>query len=344
MQIDLSLIGDTSASAAVAARQAEQAGFDGVWATESVTDAFLQSLAAITNTEQVQVGTAIAVAFSRSPMTTAYAVWDLAACSNGRFILGMGSQVRAHIERRFDMPWSSPVDRMRDYLGALDAIWTAWRTGERLDYRSETYQHTLMSPVFTPPLHDHRIPIALAAVGPRMTELAGERCDGVILHGMTNPGFLDTVSLPAIDAGLARSGRQRGGFFVSCPLFMVMGDDERTLHDARRAAVDQLAFYASTPAYRGVLEAIGYGELQPALQTLSREGRWQEMGGLLDDTFIDAMILEGRPEDMPRLTYERFGTRLDRTSSYFGWPIDDPDRLRDILAAFRSFGGDDAGS
>jgi probable F420-dependent oxidoreductase len=339
VKIDLSLIGDTSASAGPAASRAEASGFDGVWATESVTDAFLQSLSAIDRTQRIQVGTAIAVAFSRNPMTTAYAAWDLAASSEGRFVLGLGSQVKAHVERRFSMPWSSPLPRMRDYIGALRAIWEAWRTGDRLDYRGEHYQHTLMSPVFSPPNHDHDIPIAVAAVGPKMTELAGELCDGVILHGMTNPSYLDEVSLPALEAGLERSGRDRADVFVSCPVFMVMGDDEEELASARAASRNQLAFYASTPAYRPVLDCVGYGELQPELRELSAQGRWEEMGRLVDDDLLDLMTLQGHPEDMPGLARERFGDRLDRTSSYFGWPIDDPDRLADILRGFRGGNG-----
>jgi probable F420-dependent oxidoreductase len=246
MLIDHSLIGHTSTRAAADAGWAERVGFDGVWATESVTDAFLQSMAVALSTEQIGVGTAIAVAFSRNPMSTAYAAWDLAAASEGRFALGLGSQVEAHIRRRFAMPWSPPVDRMRDYIGALRAIFESWRNGSRLRYEGAIYEHTLMSPVFTPPHHDHTIPIGVAAVGPKMTELAGESCDFVILHGMIHPQYFDEVTLPALRRGLDTAGRDPSAVTVSCPLFMVMGDDEATIAETTEATKGQIAFYAST--------------------------------------------------------------------------------------------------
>lgn len=336
MLIDQSLIGQVSRAAGPNAAAAERAGFDGVWATESVTDGFLQALSAVLATERVSVGTAIVVAFARNPMTTAYNAWDLAAASEGRFVLGMGTQVKAHIERRFAMPWSDPVDRMRDYVGALRAIFHCWRTGERLAYEGPYYRHTLMNPVFTPPRHDHAIPIAVAAVGPRMTELAGEVCDGVILHGMTTVAYLDGTTLPALERGLTASGRRRDDVFVSLPVFMVMGDTDEELAVQRAKAVDQIAFYASTPAYRPVLDSIGYGDLQPELQALTRANRWSEMGSLIDDTLFDAIAFTGAPEDMPRLVRERLGSRIDRTSSYFGWPEMEPERLAAILEGFRT--------
>lgn len=323
-----------SRRAAREARWADDVGFDGVWATESVTDVFVQSMAAALSTDRVSVGTAIAVAFSRNPMTVAYSSWDLAAASDGRFVLGLGTQVAAHIERRFSMPWSAPVPRLRDFICALRAIWECWRTGGRLRYEGEFYRHTLMSPVFSPPAHDHAIPVLISAVGPQMTELAGELCDGAILHGMTNRAYLDTITLPAVTRGLAASGRERSSLTVSCPLFMVMGDDDEALERERVRTRDQIAFYASTPAYRPVLEVIGYGDLQPALQELTRQNRWGEMGALVDDALLGEIAIEGRPEDMGRLARERFGGRIDRVSSYFGWPTDDPDRIGDIVRSF----------
>lgn len=338
MLIDHSLIGHTSTRAAADAAWAERAGFDGVWATESVTDAFLQSMAVALSTDRIDVGTAIAVAFSRNPMSTAYAAWDLAAASDGRFALGLGTQIEAHIRRRFSMPWSPPVDRMRDYIGALRAIFDAWRTGTRLRYEGAVYEHTLMSPVFTPPHHDHAVPIGVAAVGPKMTELAGELCDFAILHGMIHPSYFDEVTLPALQRGLDASGRVRADVTLSCPLFMVMGDDDEAIDRSTRDTKAQIAFYASTPAYRRVLDPIGHGDLQPELQRLSREGRWDEMSDLIDDDLLGHLAFVGRPEDMPRLVNGRYSGRLDRVSSYFGWPVDDPDRLTEILAGFHDGG------
>lgn len=336
MKIDMGMIGSSAAACGPVAADAEAKGFDGVWASESVTDAFLQSQAALMATTQVSVGTAIAVAFARNPMTVAYLSWDLAAMSQGRFTVGLGSQVQAHVERRFSMPWSPPVDRMRDFLLALDAIFTAWRAGSRLDYQGEHYRHTLMTPVFTPHHHEFRIPTAVAAVGSRMTELGAELCDGLMLHGMTTTAYLDTVTLPAVQRGLEASGRGRDAVELYCPIFMVMGDTEEQILDLTRKTREQIAFYASTPAYSKVLETVGYEGLQPELQSLSRAGRWTEMGDLVDDALLHHIALVGSPEDMPALARERFGGRLDRISSYYPWPVDDPDRLGGILAAFHA--------
>lgn len=334
MKIDMGMIGASAAGCGPIAADAETQGFDGVWASESVTDAFLQSQAALLTTERLSVGTAIAVAFARNPMSVAYLAWDLAAMSEGRFVLGLGSQIQPHIERRFSMPWSPPVDRMRDFLLAFDAIVTSWRDGTRLDYRGEHYQHTLMSPVFTPHHHTHRIPTMIAAVGAKMTELGGELCDGLLLHGMTTTAYLDQVTLPAVERGLTASGRERDALELYVPLFLVMGDTDAELEDMARRTREQIAFYASTPAYAKVLASVGYENLQPELQGLSREGKWAEMGDLIDDRLLHEIALVGKPEEMPALCKERFVGRIDRVSSYFGWPTDDPDRLRDILAAF----------
>lgn len=334
MKLDHSLIGHTSTRAMTDARWAEDAGFAGVWATESVTDAFLQSMAVALTTERVDIGTAIAVAFARNPMTTAYAAWDLAAASDGRFMLGLGTQIEAHITRRFSMPWSSPVDRMAEYIDALRAIFASWRDGTKLRFEGEIYRHTLMSPVFTPPHHNHDIPIGIAAVGPRMMQLAGRSCDLAILHGMIHPGYLDEVGLPALQEGLDQSGRQRADISLSCPLFMAMGDDDETITAQVAKTKEQIAFYASTPAYRRVLDPIGFGELQPELQAMSREQRWGEMSGLIGDDLLGHIAFVGAPEDMPRLVRDRLGDRLDRVSSYFGWPVDDLDRIRAIASEF----------
>lgn len=336
MKLDHSLIGHTSLQASTDARWAEDAGFTGVWATESVTDAFLQSMAVALTTERIEIGTAIAVAFARNPMTTAYAAWDLAAASKGRFVLGLGTQIEAHITRRFSMPWSPPVDRMAEYLDALTAIFTAWRDGTRLRFEGEHYRHTLMSPVFTPPHHDHPIPMGIAAVGPKMMQLAGKSCDLAILHGMVHPTYLDEVGLPALQAGLDESNRDRSAISLSCPLFMVMGDDDQTIAASLAKTKEQVAFYASTPAYRRILDVIGFGDLQPELQQLSRENRWAEMSTLIGDDLLDHLAFIGTPDEMPGLVRGRLGDRIDRVSSYFGWPTDDLDRLRSIAAAFEA--------
>jgi probable F420-dependent oxidoreductase len=191
-----------------------------------------------------------------------------------------------------------------------------------------------MTPVFTPHHHGFAIPTMVAAVGEKMTELGSELCDGLLLHGMTTTSYLDGITLPAVDRGLATSGRDRSALELYVPLFLIMGDTEEQLEELRRETRKQIAFYASTPAYRAVLDSVGYGDLQPELQAMSREGRWDEMGGMVDDTLLGEIALEGAPEEIPGLCKARYGGRLDRVSSYYGWPVDDPDRLHDILRGF----------
>jgi len=325
---DLLVSGDLAA-------QAEARGLDAVWCTETGLDVFLQAYESVRRTSTIGVGTAIAVALARNPMTVAYSAWNLADVSGGRFTLGLGSQVKAHIERRYSMPWDRPVGQMREFVLALRAIWGAWSTGERLEFVGEHYQHTLMSPFWTPRCHEHHIPIHLAAVGPRMVEMAAEVADGIILHAFTNRAYLDEVILPAVERGLAKAGRTRDALEISLPMFMAMGDTDAEVEASRAKVAAQLAFYASTPSYRPVMEAVGFGDLQPRLTALSKSGAWDELAGAMPAELIDQFIISGRPEEMPALARERWGGSIQRTSSYYGWAVDDPARLGSILESFR---------
>jgi probable F420-dependent oxidoreductase len=335
MKIDAVLhskdLGDVAAESA----RAERIGHDTVWVTEQGTDPFLQAHSAALSTSRVQVGTAITVAFARSPMTTATSAWQLAAESGGRFILGLGSQVKAHIERRYSMPWGKPVAQMRDYILALQAIWRSWRSGEPLNYTGTYYHHTLSAPFWQPQLHDHRIPIWLAAVGPKMVELAGELCDGLLLHPFSNQAYEETVLLPALRRGLSAAGRDLDSIEVSRSVFMVVGDNEGESAARRDQARRQLAFYASTPAYRPVLDAVGLGELQPDLADLVRRQRWDVMPELLDDDFLRHFAVVGTAEQMPELTRRHLPEFVGATAAYGGWPIDDG-RLTTVLSAFHA--------
>lgn len=219
------------------AAAAEAAGHGAVWVSETGNDPFLHSYAAATSTNSAEIGTAIAVAFARSPMTVAQTAWQLADVSGGRFRLGLGSQVKAHIERRFSMRWGRPVEQMRDFLDALSAIWESWRTGERLQHEGPYYRHTLMAPFWVPEPHDYPIPVWLAGVGPAMLALAGERCAGVLLHPFATRAYDEAVVLPALQKGLAARGRTIDDFGVSRPVFMVMGDTEAELTEIGRAHV-----------------------------------------------------------------------------------------------------------
>ncbi|HMC80776.1 MAG TPA: TIGR03617 family F420-dependent LLM class oxidoreductase, partial [Acidimicrobiia bacterium] len=279
------------------AAAAEAAGHGAVWVSETGNDPFLHSHAAAVATSTAEIGTAIAVAFARSPMTVAQTAWQLADVSGGRFRLGLGSQVKAHIERRFSMPWGRPVEQMRDFLDALSAIWESWRTGGRLQHEGPYYRHTLMAPFWVPEPHDHPIPVWLAGVGPAMLALAAERCDGVLLHPFATRAYDEAVVLPALQKGLAASGRTLDDFGVSRPVFMVMGDNEAELAERRRDACRQIAFYASTRAYQPVLDGIGYGALQPELAALAARGEWEAMADLVDGEVLDHFAAVGQPED-----------------------------------------------
>jgi len=336
MRIDAVLHTKQLRIAGAQAARAEKLGHASVWVTEEGTDPFLQAYAAATATSNVRVGTAVTVAFARSPMTTATSAWQLASVSEGRFVLGIGSQVKAHIERRYSMPWGKPLAQMRDYIAALRAIWHSWRTGERLDHSGQYYTHTLSAPFWRPEVHDHHIPIWLAAVGPRMVELAGEVCDGLLLHPFSNREYEETVLLSALRRGMEKAGRSPGSVEVSRPVFMVMGDDDKDRADRLQQARRQLAFYASTPAYRPVLAAVGLEYLQPRLSDLVRDQRWEAMADLVDDDFLRHFVVVGTPEQMPALTRAHLPTFVTATSAYGGWPVDDENRLAAILDTFRS--------
>lgn len=334
MHVDAVLHGKDLRNVAAQAETAELCGHQGVWVTEEGTDPFLHALVASQATHSCTTGTGIAVAFARSPMVVAQAAWQIADVSEGRFVLGLGSQIKAHIERRYSMPWHQPIDQMRDYLVALRAIWASWRSGDKLDHHGPFYEHSLSAPFWDPHPHEHAIPIYLAAVGPRMLELAGELSDGVMLHPFSNRLYDDAVVRPRLEAGLATSGRGFVDLDVSRPLFMVMGDTEEELVTRRREACEKIAFYGSTRAYAPVLDAIGFGDLQPDLAKLAREQRWPEMAALVDGDVFDHFAVIGAPEEMAALTRAHLSGFVTRVSSYLGWPIEDRDRLRAVLSSF----------
>lgn len=291
-----------------AARRADEAGFDAMWAAETAHDPFIGLAIAAEHTERVALGTSIAVAFARNPMSLAYTTNDIHRLSEGRMILGLGSQIRPHIEKRFSMPWSKPVERMREMILAMRAIWSAWNEETRLDFRGEFYTHTLMTPFFAPPPNPHGQPkVYLAGVGPRMTEVAGEVADGFLAHGFSTPKFFREVTIPAIERGLRKAGKSRDDFEITCPGFMVIGSDEKERIRAAEGVRRQIAFYGSTPAYRPVLEMHGWGELQTQLNTMSKRGEWADMGKLIDDEMLETFAIVAKPEDVPKEVEARYG-------------------------------------
>jgi probable F420-dependent oxidoreductase len=305
------------AGAAQAAAEQEEAGFDGVWSAETGHDPFFPLLAAAGSTSRIELGTGIAVAFARSPMTLAYQANDLHAYSGGRFLLGLGSQIKPHIEKRFSMTWSHPAPRMREFILALRAIWASWNDGTKLDFQGDFYSHTLMTPFFSPGPNKHGTPkVLLAAVGELMTEVAGEVADGIIIHGFTTEKYLRDVTMPAIEKGLAKSGRSRADFQVSYPVFLVTGEDDDQKSTAATLVRQQIAFYGSTPAYRGVLEQHGWGDLQPELNALSKQGEWVKMGEIIDDSMLETFAVVAEPDQVGPELVRRYGDLADRVSFY----------------------------
>jgi probable F420-dependent oxidoreductase len=312
---------------------AEAAGLDGVWTTETSRDPFLPLLLAADHSPALTLGTAIAVAFARNPMTVASVANDLQSFSSGRFILGLGSQVKPHIERRFSMPWSEPAARMREFVLALRAIWAGWSDGTRLNFRGEFYRHTLMTPMFTPDRNPWGPPpVMLAAVGPRMTTVAAEVADGLIVHGFTTERYLREVTWPLIDAGLGESARTRDQFTVSYPGLLATGETEADLAAAITAVRGQIAFYASTPAYRAVLDLHGWGGLHEELHRLSVRGDWAAMPGLIDDEVLHAFAVVAPPDQAGPEIRRRYGDLIHRYTLYTPYPLDDLVRRRIVAS------------
>jgi probable F420-dependent oxidoreductase len=249
--------------------------------------------------------------------------WDLQAASQGRFILGLGSQIKPHITKRFSMPWSSPAARMREMILAIRAIWGSWNQGTKLDFRGDFYSHTLMTPFFNPGPNPHGdARIFLAGVGELMTQVAGEVADGFLCHGFTTRQYLDEVTLPNLAKGRAKAGKAMDGFQLAGPMFVVTGRDEAEMVEAAKGVKGQIAFYGSTPAYRPVLELHGWGDLQEELNRLSKEGRWAEMGDLIDDDMLATFAVVAPLDRVAGALKERWGDVLDRLSFYAPYDTD----------------------
>jgi probable F420-dependent oxidoreductase len=300
---------------AASARHAEATGYDGVWSAETSHDPFLPLILAAEHTERLELGTGIAVAFARNPMNLANLGYDLQRYSGGRFILGLGSQIKPHVTKRFSMDWSHPAARMRELIAAIRHIWTAWDEGTTLDFRGDFYTHTLMTPFFDPGPNPYgHARIFLAAVGERMTEVAGEVCDGILCHAFMTERYLRDLTLPALDRGLRRSGRTLADVEVSGPAFVVTGTTEEETAASGAGVRRQIAFYGSTPAYRGVLDHHGWGDLQTELNALSKQGRWNGMADLVDDEVLDTFAIVAEPDDVPARLHQRYGDVADRIS------------------------------
>ncbi|MGI8859073.1 MAG: TIGR03617 family F420-dependent LLM class oxidoreductase [Rubrobacteraceae bacterium] len=309
--------GDHLQRAGATARAAEEMGFSGLWSSETQHDGFLPLALAADATEEISLGTSIAVAVSRAPMEVAQAAWDLQALSEGRFILGLGTQVKAHVTRRFSMPFDRPAPRLRDYILALRAIWHSFQTGEPLKYEGEFYRHTLLTPFFDPgPIEQPEIPVHIAGVNERLATLAGEVCNGFHVHPFHSPEYVRRTVLPAIERGAKQAGRSPESVALVASAFVITGEGEQKITKQREALRSQAAFYASTPSYRVVLEAHGWGEVGEQLSGLARDKKWDEMPALTTDEMLSAFTVETAPEEVGPALKERYEGLVDRVSVY----------------------------
>jgi probable F420-dependent oxidoreductase len=317
MKLDVNIAIDTLRDVPDLAREAEALGFDGVWASETRHDPFLPLALAAEHTRQVDLGTAIAVAFPRSPTIVAHTAWDLQAASGGRLILGLGTQVKGHNERRFSVKWTAPGPRLREYILALRAVWECWQTGQPVNFRGEHYVITLMTPFFAPgPIQHPRIPIYIAAVNAYNLRLAGELCDGVHLHPFHSVRYLREFALPHIETGLAKSGRNRRDLALATSVFMVTGRTPAEQAQARQFVRSQIAFYASTRTYEPVLSAHGWDDLMPRLHRKSVEGDWSGMASLVSDEMLAAFAVEAPLDGLADTLRARYAGLLDRLAPY----------------------------
>ena len=317
MKLDVGMLTHDLKTIPEFARKVEALGFDCLWSAETQHDPFLPLAVAATSTSRIRLGTSIAVAFPRSPMVLAHISWDLAKASGGRFILGLGSQVKGHNERRFSVKWEAPAPRMREVVQALRAIWDCWQNGTKLNFKGQFYRFDLMTPFFSPGAIEHpHVPVYVAGVNPAMCRIAGEVCDGLHVHPFNSPKYLRELVQPAVNEGLAKSGRGRDDFTYATSSFVVVGDTEAEQAKARQAVKQQIAFYASTRTYEPVLAAHGWQDLVPHLHRKSVEGDWKGMADLITDEMVDVYAVTGTHDDIGRKLRERYAGLLDRTAFY----------------------------
>jgi probable F420-dependent oxidoreductase len=325
---------------AEAARRLAELGFNGGFTFEGPHDVFFPLVTAAVANVDLDLMTNVAIALPRSPIHLAHAAWDLQALSGGRFRLGLGSQIKPQIERRYGATWTKPVGQMREWVQAVRAIFTAWETGERLDYRGEHTTHTLMTPMFTPgPNPFGPPPILLGALGPQMTRMTAEVADGLLVMPFNSRRHLTERTLPAIDAGLAAAGRPARGsaddaFEIVCEVIVACGRDEAELAAAHSGARFLLSFYGSTPSYRPVLDAEGWGDLQPELNALSKQGGWTDMAAAIDDTMLGTLAVQGTPKECARQILDRYGDVATRLAFYQPYSAN-PATTGELLDALR---------
>jgi probable F420-dependent oxidoreductase len=332
MKLDTGLSTRNLRDIPAAARAAEEAGFDAIWTAEAGNDGFIPAALIAEHTRKIKMGPAVAIAFPRSPMVTAYSAWDLAALSEGRFILGLGTQVKGHIERRFSTKWEAPVPRLREYIQSLRAIFKSFSEGgSKLSVQGKYYNFSLMTPFFTPPKHNYpNIPIYIAGVNEHICKLAGELCDGLHAHPFNSPKYLREFVMPHVEAGLKKAGRSRKDFTVATTAFVIVGKNQQEIDRARDGVRQQIAFYASTRTYKVVLDTHGFGEVSARLNEKAAKGDWGGMAKEITDEMLDLYSVTGNYEDIGDKVKKRYEGLLDRVAFYIPYRagIDDADWRR----------------
>lgn len=337
MQLDTILPAASFTEVAAQARAAEDMGFDALWTLENQHEPFMPLAVAATVTQRVQLGTSIALAFPRSPMVLAYTAWDLQASSRGRFILGLGTQVKGHNERRLSVKWEAPGPKLREIILALRAIWDCWQNGSKLNFTGKFYNFTLMTPAFTPAQLTCPLPqIYIAGVNPYICRLAGELCDGFHAHPFHSATYLRKAVLPQIEEGARKAGRSRKDVTIATSAFVIMGDSQQEIDEMRERVRTQLAFYASTRTYKPVLDAHGWGDVCPRLNEKAAKGDWSGMAKEITDEMLAEFAVTGSPEEVPVLLKEKYDGLLDRISFYSPYhPGQHEARWRKIVEAFK---------
>ncbi len=335
MKIDAETAVDSPAEIVQLSKKAEEFGFDCLWVNETRHDPFVQLTLAAANTRKIEVGTSIALAFTRSPTTLAYTAWDLQRLSSGRLILGLGSQVKGHIERRFGMKWESPAPKMREVVAAVKSVWESWQEGTKLDFKGRFFRLDLMTPFFSPgPIEHPRIPIYIAGVNEGMCRLVGELGDGLHVHPLHTVRYLQEVVVPALMKGLQKSGRRREEVNVAASVFAAVGNNKKEIGNVREAYREQVAFYASTRTYRRLMELHGWGAVCDRLHEHSVNGEWEKMAAEVSEEMLDEFVVEGSWEEIGLKTRSRYGSLVDRVRLYL--PFDGAKEWRNLVDGFRA--------
>ena len=334
MKIDAEVAVSDASEAAGLAQRAEEFGFDCFWVNETKHDPFVQLATAAVSTRRIGLGTSIALAFTRSPTTLAYTSWDLQSLSKGRMTLGLGSQVKGHIERRFGMRWEPPAPKMKDEVLAIRSVWKSWQDGTKLGYDGRFFHLDLMTPFFSPgPISDPAIPIFIAGVNAGMCRVAGEVADGLHVHPLHTARYLREVIDPSLAEGAKKAGRSRKDISVAASVFAAVGGTAQEIENVREAFREQISFYASTRSYRKVMELHGWGDIADRLRELSMKGEWGRMKSEVTDEVLDEFVVEGSWEAIGRTIKERYGDLVDRVRLYL--PFDGDDRWRSLVNGFR---------